>query len=249
MIFFRSRLPDPPVLRSVNGTLRVVKEGEEKLLRLSEFEKLVGFSFIPQLDLVDASTLHKITKKIKTLHEKGELTRRQLWYGSYYKPELESLFFPDVIYRWIDPQMGWGVFANRPFKKGEFIGEYGGRLRKRKREDAKNAYCFEYSVLKRYTIDAQDQGGVVRFINHSDHPNLITTLATIDWVNHVILIASEPIPKGAQLLYDYGPDYWSRRRCCIIQQSDKSLGIKQLTTTESTEHAEKRDKTARFAPL
>ena len=38
-------------------------------------------------------------------------------------------------------------------------------------------------------------------------------------------------------------------RCCIIQQSDKSLGIKQLTTTESTEHAEKRDKTARFAPL
>ena len=38
-------------------------------------------------------------------------------------------------------------------------------------------------------------------------------------------------------------------RCCIIQQSNKSLGIKQLTTTESTEHAEKRDKTARFAPL
>ena len=41
----------------------------------------------------------------------------------------------------------------------------------------------------------------------------------------------------------------AKRRCCIIQQSDKSLGIKQLTTTESTEHAEKRDKTARFAPL
>ena len=53
-------------------------------------------------------------------------------------------------------------------------------------------------------------------------------------VNKFIDIASKSVCKG---------------RCCIIQQSDKSLGIKQLTTTESTEHAEKRDKTARFAPL
>ena len=51
---------------------------------------------------------------------------------------------------------------------------------------------------------------------------------------------------GRKNLRRYPRKVW---RCCIIQQSNKSLGIKQLTTTESTEHAEKRDKTARFAPL
>ena len=97
----------------------------------------------------------------------------------------------------------------------EFVAEYAGKVRKWRKEDNKNAYCFEYVLVQGiktpYTIDAMEQGGVARYINHSDTPNLVSALATFQNVSHVILYAKEPIPKGAQLSYDYGPAYWSKR--------------------------------------
>lgn len=63
-----------------------------------------------------------------------------------------------------------------------------------------------------YNIDAQDQGGITRFINHSFTPNLLTTPATFDEITHILLLTNEPIPRGAQLLYDYGSDYWEARK-------------------------------------
>lgn len=214
--FFKSDPKPLPPLPRVRGSISVEIEGREKRLPIEEFEALTACTFIPQLDFEDEKILQKLADRTEQLHRRGELTRHQLWMGSYYRKEIESLFLPDVFLRWIDPDIGWGVFANRPFKKMEYIGEYSGKVRKRRREDKKNAYCFEYvaaaGVPTSYTIDARDQGGIARFINHSDVPNLLSTLATFDRISHVILIANEPISKGAQLLYDYGPDYWSRRK-------------------------------------
>jgi len=176
---------------------------------------MTGALFIPELDFGHFSTLSDLAKKTGKLHRKGELTQEQLWNGSYYKKEIQSFFFPDVTLKWIQDDIGFGLFANRPFKKGQFITEYAGKVRKKKRDDAKNAYCFEYVIAPHiptsYVIDAQDQGGFGRLINHSDKPNLRTALATIDSINHVILIAIEPIAIGDQLLYDYGIDYWNYR--------------------------------------
>ena len=128
---------------------------------------------------------------------------------------MESVFIPDVIIRYINPVLGWGVFAARDFRKMEFIAEYSGLVRKSRKSDKTNAYCFEYTlangVKTPYTIDAQDKGGIGRMINHSVHANLQSSLATIDFLNHVVLITSRPIKKGEQLCYDYGPDYWSHR--------------------------------------
>ena len=176
---------------------------------------MTGASFVPQLDFDHFSILHTLAKRTQKFHKKGELTPEQLWFGAYYKKEIQSGFFPEVTLRWIDNAVGWGLFAKRAFKKGEFIVEYAGKVRKRRRDDVKNAYCFEYviapHIATRYTIDARDQGGLGRLINHSDKPNLRSALATVDSISHVILIAMEPIPKGAQLLYDYGADYWKHR--------------------------------------
>lgn len=191
------------------------KEGKETSLSIEEFEKRMGIAFIQRLEFASDSILSKIRRKTEKLYRKGELSRQQLWFGSFYKSEIESPSIPDVIVRYIDPQIGWGVFANRDFKKMEFIAAYTGVLRKSKWSDRRNAYCFEYTlasgVKTRYTIDAQDKGGIARFFNHSKSPNLLSSIATIDFVNYVILIASKPILKGAQLCYDYGPDYWRKR--------------------------------------
>jgi uncharacterized protein len=196
----------------------MIFEKEGHTLTLPEFEKLTGVKWEPQLDF-DDSVLSHITKEALKLHKKGEMTLEQLWLGRYFQKEISSSYVPDIAIRWIDPTLGWGVFAMRDFKKMQFIAEYTGKLRKRRREDVKNAYCFEYVVAQGfrspYTIDALDQGAVARYINHSETPNLNSSLATFDNISHVVLYAKEPIAKGAQLCYDYGPDYWSKRTAPI----------------------------------
>jgi SET domain-containing protein len=199
-----------------NNLLRVEKGGEERLLKIPEFEALTGAAFIPVLDFASFSVLQDIVERTKKMHRKGELMKEQLWLGSYFRKEVESLFFPDVTIRWIDDFVGWGAFAARAFKKMEYIAEYSGKVRKRERRDKKNAYCFEYTIASGiptpYTIDAQDQGGIGRFLNHSDHPNLLSTLVTVESIEHVILVTDRTIEKGEQLVFDYGQDYWARRK-------------------------------------
>ncbi len=205
---------------NTKAILKVEKEGISQILTLEDWEKLTQTTFIHHLEFDPPSLYEKLRKKTEKLYKKGELTRQQLWFGNFFKTEIESPFIPDVILRYIDPVLGWGVFANRNFRKMEFIAEYSGVLRKSKRKDKTNAYCFDYTMTNGestpYTIDAQDRGGISRFINHSQTPNLQSSLATIDFFSHVILITSRPIKRGEQLLYDYGPDYWSRRASQVI---------------------------------
>ncbi len=202
-------------LKNLSFQVSQGKEFPVESLSLEVFESRMGISFSPSLHFAKSSVEEKLRKKIEKLHRKGGLSRQQLWFGSYFKKEIEEGFLSDVVIRYIDPVFGYGVFANRDFKKMEFIAVYSGVVRKYARRDRENPYCFEYTLangLKTpYTIDAQDVGGIGRYVNHSDHPNLLSALATIDFINYVILITSCPIPKGTQLCYDYGPDYWGKR--------------------------------------
>lgn len=194
-------------------TLSFEKGG--RLLTLFEFEKITAARFIPQLEFVETSLITDLSKQCSKLHKKGELTRQQVWFGKYYQKELLSQAAPALSIRWIDDKIGWGVFAEQDLRKMDFVCEYTGVVRKRKRADKTNSYCFEYLISQGesspYVIDAAQQGGASRYINHSAKPNLLSILATFDNITHVVLIANEPIKKGTQLLYDYGADYWAHR--------------------------------------
>ena len=213
--FFRKKspLPAPPPSKQL---IPIEREGKREFLSVQEFEKTTGATFIPQLDFEDFSLFANIAKKNEKLQKQGKLPREQLWLGSYFRKEILTFPLPDIVLRYVNSAVGWGVFAARDFQKMEFIAEYSGKLRRRKRLfDQKNAYCFEYllapGTATRYTIDARDQGGIGRWINHSFTPNLLSTLATVDFISHIILVTQQPIAKGTQLCYDYGPDYWSHR--------------------------------------
>jgi len=186
--------------------------------RILNPEELDGFTFKSKLVFSDIPLYRKVVKKIAKLLKKGELTRQQLWLASYYRKEIQESFVPKVSIRWVSNVIGWGVFAEQNFQKGDFVAEYTGIVRKsRPRADRKNAYCFEYpltpGIPSSYTIDAEKQSGIARFINHAttSHQNLDCAIATLDGVNHIVLFAKEPIAKGTQLAYDYGPAYWSKR--------------------------------------
>lgn len=190
-------------------------EREGRILSLFEFEKLTGAKMIPQLDFAQASLVADLSKQCDKLHKKGELTRQQVWFGKYYQKEILSQAAPALSIRWIDDQIGWGVFAEQDLRKMDFVCEYTGLVRKRKRADKTNGYCFEYLISQGeespYVIDASHQGGASRYINHSAKPNLLSILATFDNITHAVLIVNEPIKKGTQLLYDYGANYWAHR--------------------------------------
>ncbi len=185
------------------------------MISIKDWEKITLAKFSNALEFQKPSIREKVRKKIEKLYKKGELTRQQLWFGAYFKKEIESLFIPDIEIRYINETLGYGVFAARDFAKMEFIAQYSGIVRKSRRSDRTNAYCFEYTLANGiktpYTVDAQDQGGIGRLINHSEVPNLQSSLATIDFINYIVLITSKPIKNGEQLCYDYGPDYWSHR--------------------------------------
>jgi hypothetical protein len=197
----------------------MIFEKEGQILSLEEFEKLAGAKWKSKLEFESPKILSDLLRQGEKLYEKGELTLEQVWLGKYFQKEILSSFSPNVSLRYISLALGWGVFAAQDIKKMQFIAEYVGKVRKRGKADEKNAYCFEYVVTAGiptpYTIDASEQGALARYINHSESPNLEAALATFDCLSHVILYAKEPIAKGSQLCYDYGPDYWSKRKAPI----------------------------------
>lgn len=211
----------------------VDREGKAQWMEPSELELLTGVKFLSQLEIesekvregvrkigerqLSNNFLKKLWKNFRSLFDppQRETNIEQIWRGQYYKKEIESGPVSDVILRWIDASLGWGVFAARSFRAKEFVAEYTGVLRKWKKSDAKNGYCFEYVYESgrptSFVIDAREKAGIARYINHSETGNLEPKLATFGWLTHVILVTKRPIEKGEQLSYHYGPAYWAKR--------------------------------------
>ena len=108
---------------------------------------------------------------------------------------------------------GYGLFLAEPVKAGRFIVEYCGeildereiekRLWADKARGEDNFYIME--VMPNQCIDARLKGNLARFINSSCHPNCETQkwqdAATGE--TRVGIFATEDIPAGVELTYDY----------------------------------------------
>lgn len=97
---------------------------------------------------------------------------------------------------------GLGLFATRPFKKGERVIEYFGRVIPKAEEyTSKSKYLFE--VNSRKTIDGTQRDNFARYINHSCKPNCEPNIER----GRVFIDAVRPIKPGEELTYDYGEEY------------------------------------------
>ncbi len=143
----------------------------------------------------------------KAMHD--ELTTR-------YGPEIAqaSPTISSVYISHVSAEVGLGVYARKNFKKGDFVGEYTGKVVKTTRD---STYTWSYppgggTVLgKQYSLDGGEQGNELRFANHSEDPNLEMKFVFQGTTWHVIYIACKEIKKGTQLLTNYGPNYWKYR--------------------------------------
>jgi len=138
-------------------------------------------------------------------------------WGRRYRAEMESAYIAPVILRWIDNTLGYGVYAETDIEERAYVGEYTGLVRRLSRwTPDPNEYCFHYPTrlwsLCYYAVDAQKEGNALRFVNHSDIPNL-EPISIVDekGLLHIGFVTTRRIKAGEQLTFNYGGDYWKRR--------------------------------------
>ena len=182
----------------------------------AEFAKYFSVEWQPSLAFQDARLQTKIQKKCYRADRRGEFTIKQKWLGTHLSDKILTGYSSELFIAWVSDTIQYGVFAKKRIEAGSYIGEYGGVVRKGNKEDADNEYCFEYAIGDRgkspYLIDAKDQGGYTRFINHSASPNLEHLSVYSSGQIHIIFIASQTINEGEELRYNYGEPFWKHHR-------------------------------------
>lgn len=192
-------------------------------LTCEAFEKLMGVEYTPYLRFTNYEHLKATIANCPWVLGHTFVGREHRAQGLRYSTKLWEGFVADTLIKWIDPVMGYGLFTEKEFAEGEYIGEYAGVVRRlfRPREGdqqdlVRDAYCVHYPTKwwsREYSaIDAWGVGNELRFVNHSDTPNL-----RLEWLYdrgllHLAFFASRAIARGEQLFFDYGTDYWRHRQ-------------------------------------
>lgn len=182
-----------------------------------EFERELGVRYLSHLSFIDEKTEWDARGLIGKALGKHQIAPQQKWLGQYYAKEIREGAALDLTIAWIDERIGFGVWTNKPIPPRTFIGEYTGVVRKRRFWGRwKNFYCFTYNIgegrRSPYTVDAEAAGNYTRYINHAETENIEAASVYCDGLMHIIFYAVKEIPPGTQLCYDYGSDYWSKRK-------------------------------------
>lgn len=123
-------------------------------------------------------------------------------YAEYTLMKKRKSPYPDGV-RVAKANTGLGLFATRPYKKGERIIEYVGRTLTTPEEyTSRSKYLFE--VNKRKTIDGATRSNIARYINHSCVPNCEPEIER----GRVFIDAIKRIAPGEEFAYDYGEEYF-----------------------------------------
>jgi len=128
------------------------------------------------------------------------------------------------------PGSGLGLFTTEAIPKGSLIIEYKGRIttwKEADKDEGKNAYLFR--VKQYHTIDARPYlKAKARYANDANGFTKIKGLKNncvyiIDGLR-VFVEATKDIPAGAEILVDYGKEYWQ------IMKENKRLAEKAAKT-------------------
>lgn len=127
-----------------------------------------------------------------------------------------------VYLKYVNDQVGYGVYADALLKENAIIGEYTGHVIDQdtvlRMSIPQTSFimmipaCYAgYNWPESLYIDARRAGNCTRFINHSAHPNVYSKLFYDGVLWHVVLLASKNIGPHKQLFIDYGDGYWQIR--------------------------------------
>ncbi|MBS0622366.1 MAG: SET domain-containing protein-lysine N-methyltransferase [Verrucomicrobia bacterium] len=173
--------------------------------------------YLRNLEILDPKVEKFARRCVVKGRKRGFFSCERLFLAQLYGHKILAGDVADVEVRFIDDEIGHGLFAARPFPPLTYLGVYTGILKRRDLFARKtNDYCFCYPCgcwsLRPLMIDAQEAGNEMRYINHSLEPNAEALGVPIDGLVHVLVRTSKAVEAGEQLTFDYGPFYWKKRK-------------------------------------
>ncbi|RYG98881.1 SET domain-containing protein [archaeon] len=180
--------PSPPPDMISAARVPVVREEEPKLRNDYAFRDL-------HVRYVTTNQWHAVTKA------EAQISRRQRVKGV----EVKKLGADHVLCG------QYGLFATERFNRFDVLGEYTGKIV----GDTVNGHyvaCLEdKSHDASLGIDAEKMGNEMRFINSylnvAFKPNVTMRTAYVDTYPHIVLVCTEDIYVGDEILLDYGDAY------------------------------------------
>lgn len=207
---------DRPFIAEKN--FKVLPKGGSKFITLDQtgFETLFHIHYLSNLKFASQAFMQKVISQCPYLLRNKWTGEQNLQLGQIYRGYIAAGYLADVSIRWIDPTMGYGLFAETTLPKGAYVGEYTGVVRQLHRLNPDpNAYSFHYPTkfwsLRYLIIDALLEGNELRFANHSDHPTMEPACAVERGLLHLLFFTKREVLPGEQLTFHYGSDFWRRR--------------------------------------
>jgi hypothetical protein len=192
-------------------------QSSPSIITVKEFENLFNVHYRACLTFSSYDDLENTVRNCPYFFRYQWLFGKQDDLETYYQELLHEHLRAKTYIKWIDEVFEYGLFADVDLAPKSFIGEYTGVIRELdKTMPDINPYCFHYPTkLFSYhylVIDAMNEGNNLRFINHSDKPNLQPLWLVDRGLLHLVFIAAKAIPKGTELTFNYGKDYWNKRK-------------------------------------
>jgi SET domain-containing protein len=144
-------------------------------------------------------------------HERLASCLRRIW-----RKKNDALYCQRVTIRFIDQNVGFGVFAVEDIPPYSTLTHYAGILRPERSIQTERDSTFAFTKFKPFSIDAMHYGNWARFMNHGEEGKPETNV--IAWEIYlpagpriVFSAGRHGIKKGEQLLYSYGDEYWEEK--------------------------------------
>jgi hypothetical protein len=105
----------------------------------------------------------------------------------------------------------YGLFATQKFSRFDVVGEYVGRVVNSEVTGHYVAALEDTTHDESVGLNAEFEGNEMRFINSymgvAERSNAVMKTAYIDFLPHIIIICTEDILPGQEILLDYGEEY------------------------------------------
>lgn len=136
-------------------------------------------------------------------------------YHEYLAQKTAQKYIAPLSIKFINEDIGYGIFAQKRFRKSSFIGEYTGAI-EYNCSDPHATYTWSYPMTKvnedkLFLLNARKFGNELRFVNHAGADSNCKALAIIgkDRKAHMLYVTTRAIKAGEQLTVDYGDTYWN----------------------------------------